>query len=128
MKDYAETEVSKKAREYIKKGVDNGHLRKDLLELNFNESKRAQLSDENGNLDINKTYKSLGVDYQKNNLILRAIQLNLTTEETRKIIEERYIQLYSDWENKENANMIIRSQYPEWCEIFGIEPTKDFHI
>lgn len=124
--EYEETEVSKFAKARIARDVERC-LDKDILKFSFNPEKRKRFS-KDGQLDYQAVYESLHPSYQEGELILKAVELNLTSKELDEILKFRFRELYSDCKNQESADFIVNMNYPIWCSDFGIEPDSDFKV
>lgn len=118
---YRETETSTRARELFNQRAQPGSAAA-KKGVEYRPDLRAKWS-EGEKLNV----KTIGevvqrASYPQDLLVRLCVELNLTAGEARKIIKERFKGTYKDWKNKELAQAIEESQYPDWCEYIGIEP------
>ncbi len=128
VENFVESNASKRIKAFFKKKVDAGKLNERLLLLKYDPRKREKVTTESGELDYAAVYKSLGVDYPESILLERIIQLNLTDNELRDVIEERFSQLYPDYHENFGVQSLFDTGYPGWCERFGVESDPEFGI
>ncbi len=130
MADYTETDLSKRIRERLRELADKGEIIESAPKTPFRPSLRNLLSLDGGILDINKVYKSLGVDFPRDMLGIRCLELNLNDEEAHSIIKHRFRVCYSPQHNPgidaESCRQTAAEMYPVWCGGLGITPASDF--
>ena len=126
MQEYAETETSRRIRTLLEEDVQRGRLRPDI-KLAYKPDLRGRLSKPTGELDVAAIYKELDINFMASDLMLKTVWLNLTDQELREIIEERFRQCYGDSDG-EFMQSVVSSRYPIWCRDFGIEPRADFRV
>lgn len=114
---YVETEMSKRARSTFERYVHPESPEGKRYSSLYAPGKRRAFLADSGELDIQKVYRSLGVDDQEFALVKQCIALNLTDEEVSQVILHRSRELYGEW--KADPTFGTR-QYRRWCERFGI--------